>query len=156
MSHDADLYHTDFHAWIARQADLLRAGRVGDIDTAHLAEELEDMGKSNGRELQSRLVILVAHLLKWRFQLHDLAERWREFEGKRWRDTIIEQRAQISGLLEDSPSLQAGAEDALARAYPKARSLALKQTGLPEHSIPTDCPFRLDSVLDDDFFPHGA
>jgi hypothetical protein len=153
MSHHTDLYERDFNAWIAQQVDLLRAGRKGDIDAAHLIEELEDMGKSNLRELQSRLVILVAHLLKWQYQLHELSERWQEFEGKSWRDTIIEQRAQISALFEDSPSLKHNLADALQRAYPKARSLALKQTGLPDGSIPSRCIYDPKVVLDRDFFP---
>jgi hypothetical protein len=156
MSRHRDLYERDFNAWIAEQVDLLRAGRTGEIDAAHLIEELEDMGKSNLRELQSRLVILVAHLLKWQFQLHELSERWQELEGKSWRDTIIEQRAQISALLEDSPSLKQTLADALQRAYPKARSLALKQTGLSDVSIPTHCSYEPDLVLDDEFYPPGA
>jgi hypothetical protein len=155
MSRQADLYELDFNAWIAAQVDLLRAGRTGDIDAPHLIEELEDMGKSNLRELQSRLVILVAHLLKWQFQLHALSERWQEFEGKSWRDTIIEQRAQIAALLDESPSLKQALPDALQRAYPKARSLALKQTGLPEVSLPSQCIYGPDVVLDEGFYPIG-
>jgi hypothetical protein len=156
MSQPADLYHRDFNAWIAEQVDLLRAGRAGDIDAAHLIEELEDMGKSNLRELQSRLVILLAHLLKWEFQLQALSERWREFEGKSWRDTIIEQRAQIATLLEDSPSLKQTLTDVMERAYPKARALALKQTGLPDDALPSRCAYTPEGVLDEDFYPGGT
>jgi hypothetical protein len=153
MSQDADLYHRDFNAWIAEQAALLRAGRTEDVDVAHLIEELEDMGKSNLRELQSRLVILIAQLLKWQFQLHELSERGREFEGKSWRDTIIEQRAQIAALLDDAPSLRSTLPEAVHRAYPKARALALKQSGLADQALPRECPYTPDFVLSDDGFP---
>lgn len=155
MTRHADLYERDFDAWISEQVALLRAGRTGDIDAAHLIDELEEMGKSNLRELQSRLVILVAHLLKWQFQLHALSERWREFEGKSWRDTIIEQRAQVAALLEESPSLKQALPDALARAYPKARSLALKQTGLRESTLPSECIYEPEAVIDETFYPAG-
>jgi len=156
MSQHFDLYHRDFNAWVAKQVDLLRAGRTGDIDAAHLIEELEDMGKSNLRELQSRLVILIAHLLKWQFQLHELSERWREFEGRSWRDTILEKRTQIAALLDDSPSLKQTLADAMQRAYPKARALALKQTGLPNSSIPSECSYPPGAVLDEDFYPSSS
>ena len=153
MSQHSDLYHRDFNAWVAEQLALLRAGRTGDIDAAHLIEELEDMGKSNLRELQSRLVILIAHLLKWQYQLQALSERWREFEGRSWRDTILEQRAQIAVLLEDSPSLKPKLPDAIQRAYPKARALALKQTELPDSTMPSQCSYTADAILDEDFYP---
>jgi len=62
------LYNTDFHSWIQQHILLLKAGRVNEIDNMHLIEELEDMGKSDTRELKSRLTTLIAHLLKWQFQ----------------------------------------------------------------------------------------
>jgi hypothetical protein len=153
MSHLSDLYHRDFNAWVAEQLALLRAGRTGDIDAAHLIEELEDMGKGNLRELRSRFVILIAHLLKWQFQLQQLSEPWRELEVKRWRDTILDQRAQIAALLEDSPSLEPTLADAIRRAYPNARALALKQTGLPDSVMPSRCAYTPEVVLDEDCYP---
>jgi hypothetical protein len=99
------LYEKDFLAWTQQQSELIRQGRWQEVDLDHLIEELEDMGKSNHRELESRLVVLLAHLLKWEFQLNQLEDQWREFDGRSWRKTIIEQRVQIERLLEDRPSL---------------------------------------------------
>lgn len=59
-----ELYHQDFDAWIHDQISLLKAGKMDALDTHHLIEELEDMGKNNRRELSSHLKILIAHLLK--------------------------------------------------------------------------------------------
>ena len=64
------LYEKDFLAWTQQQSELIRQGRWQEVDLDHLIEELEDMGKSNHRELESRLVVLLAHLLKWKFQLN--------------------------------------------------------------------------------------
>jgi len=111
MNKFADIYENDFHAWVQSQIHLLRMGKTNELDIEHLIEELEDMGKSNIRELESRFLILIAYLLKWQFQLATLTMQWKEFEGKSWRKTIIEQRTQILYLLEDIPSLKPKSEE---------------------------------------------
>ena len=89
------LYEKDFLAWTQQQSELIRQGCLQEVDLDHLIEELEDMGKSNHRELESRLVVLLAHQLNQEFQLNQLRDQWREFDGRSWRKTIIEQRVQI-------------------------------------------------------------
>ena len=64
----ARLYDTDVVAWANEQAQLLRSGRLDQLDIEHIAEEIEDVGKSEQRELASRMSILLAHLLKWQFR----------------------------------------------------------------------------------------
>ena len=64
----ADLYDRDFAEWTRHNAELLRAGRASEADLEHIAEEIEDMGNRDRRELRSRLRVLLAHLLKWKFQ----------------------------------------------------------------------------------------
>jgi hypothetical protein len=90
MTDLATLYQTDYAAWTRRNAELLRARRFDELDIEHLLEELSDMSKSDRRELYSRLLVLLSHLLKWEFQYRALSERWREFKGDSWRSTIIE------------------------------------------------------------------
>jgi hypothetical protein len=153
MSNLASLYDTDYAKWAQRNAELLRAGRFEDIDMAHLLEELSDMSKSDRRELQSRLLILLAHLLKWEYQYQTLAERWREFKGDSWRSTIIEQRTQLSGLLKQSPGLKSALVDMIERTYPDAVELASDESGLPPETFPTHCPYPKDQLLDKGFFP---
>lgn len=106
MSSASELYETDYGAWARRQIELLNGRRFADLDIAHLVEELEDMGRSERNELESRLAILLAHLLKWQFQYAQLAERWREFKRGSWRSTIIEQRDRIGKRLQKSPGLR--------------------------------------------------
>lgn len=153
MSSHSTLYEQDFDRWARTQADLLRRGKAQDLDIEHLIEELEDMGKSSLRELESRFIILMAHLLKWQFQLHTLAEQWKAFEAKSCRKTIIEQRTQLNFLLDKVPSLNASLELARAEAHPAARRLAIKETGMPPETFPDACPYHVHDLLDEDFLP---
>jgi hypothetical protein len=150
------LYDQDYAAWAQRTAELLRAGRFAELDVEHLIEELSDMGKSQQHELVNRLRVLLAHLLKWQFQYRQLSERWAEFEGKSWRNTIIEQRLAIEYLLRKHPGLKAKVADAVAEAYPLATELAAAETGLALTRFPADCPYALDELLDRAFYPECA
>lgn len=152
----ATLYQTNYAVWAQRNADLLRARRFEELDIEHLLEELSDMSKSDRRELHSRLLVLLAHLLKWQFQYRSLSERWREFKGDSWRSTIIEQRAQLDGLLRQSPGLKSAVEEAIAEAYPVAVRLAGKETGMPKVSFPDACPYSSAQILDEDYYPETA
>jgi hypothetical protein len=138
-------YDEDFHRWTQEQADLLRNGRLSAIDVDHLIEELEAMGARERRELINRLKVLVAHLLKWRFQP--------ERRGRSLRATIAEQRLSLQDLLDDNPSLRTTLDAQLTRAYRLGRLLAVKETELDETTFPQTCPFSLDDVLGEDRYP---
>jgi hypothetical protein len=69
MAGNAALYDEDFYAWSTEQARLLRAGEFARLDIANIAEELESMGRSDKRQIESRLVVLLAYLLKWQVQV---------------------------------------------------------------------------------------
>jgi hypothetical protein len=75
-------YDDDFYLWTQQQAILLRAEKWQDLDYGNLAEELESLGQSTKRELVNRLVVLVMHLLKWRYQPEGRRQ------GHSWEDTI--------------------------------------------------------------------
>ena len=61
-------YEADIISWANEQAAFIRSGRFDLLDLEHIADEIEDVGKSEQRELESRMAILVAHLIKWQFQ----------------------------------------------------------------------------------------
>ncbi|MFC7334565.1 DUF29 domain-containing protein [Rhodocista pekingensis] len=140
-----DLYDADFYAWTARQAALLRAGRLAEADIAHIAEEIESMGKTEKRELVSRLSVLLLHLLKWRFQP---ARR-----SASWEATVRVQRDDLADHLRDNPSLRATLDGAVADAYRKAAILATGETGLRRDTFPATCPWSVAQILDEDFWP---
>lgn len=153
MNDLATLYQTDYAAWALRNAELLRERRFDELDIEHLLEELGDMSKSDRRELHSRLLVLLAHLLKWEYQYRTLAERWREFKGDSWRATIVEQRKQLANLLKQSPRLKGVLIETIESTYPDAVELACDESGLPPATLPERCPYSAAQLLDKAFYP---
>jgi hypothetical protein len=141
------LYDTDRQAWLKHQEELAVAGRVSELDLAHIAEELRDMGASERRELRSRLITLLLHLLKYEFQP--------QARSSSWLGTIAEQRTAIDDMLRDSPSLRGYLVQTFGepRCYRDAIRRATLETGLAATSFPGSYPHSLDSVLDQNFWP---
>jgi ribosomal protein L29 len=133
-------YDTDFYAWAEEQARLLRSGRFSQLDIAHVAEEIEDLGKRERRALESRLGALLGHLLKWRFQA-DSPNR------KSWRATINAQRRSIARLLDDNPSLRPQLHELLPDAYADAVDRAVAETPLDYDAFPQQWPWTIDEIL---------
>ncbi|MCC5896574.1 MAG: DUF29 domain-containing protein [Phormidium sp. BM_Day4_Bin.17] len=136
-------YELDFYQWTQRQSAMLRSRQVEHLDWDHLAEELESMGKRERRELSNRLGILLAHLLKWRYQP--------ERRSASWQATIAVQRQDIEELLEDNPSLKSYLLEGFERGYRKGRLLAIAETHLPPSTFPSEPPFTLQEALDTEF-----
>lgn len=134
----AALYETDETAWLDATADLIRRGQLDKVDTELLAEYLTDMARRDRREVTSRLGLLIAHLLKWRYQPENRTGSWRV--------PIEVQRQELADLLENG-SLRNHAEQVLARAYANAVRQAVAETGLAGSTFPADCPYTLDEVL---------
>ncbi len=145
MNNLASEYEHDFYLWLCHNVELLRQGKISDIDTENIAEELDGMSKSQHRELISRLKILLEHLLKWQFQP--------EYRSGSWKRTIVEQRDQIEELLETSPSLKYQFDDRIPKVYKKAVEYASAETGIPESDFPKASPYSLEQALDKDFYP---
>ena len=135
MSEYPSQYEADFYQWSLEQARLLRSGDWKAVDVEHLAEEIEDMGKGVRREWESRLKVLIVHLLKWVFQP--------ELRGMSCQLTIQEQRDQLHELLADNPSLKNQITASLERTYPRAVKRTALETSLIEETFPTECPFPL-------------
>ena len=139
-------YERDFHAWANEQAALLRAGRLSDIDAMHIAEEIEALGRTERRELVSRLAVLLLHLLKWS---HQPALR-----GRSWELTIKEQRRQLARHLKDNPSLGPWIDEAMADAYGDAVPRAELEMSVTRDMLPWSCPYGFDQVMDEAFWPN--
>jgi Domain of unknown function DUF29 len=140
-----NLHDSDFYAWSLEQAALLRAGRVQEADLAAIAEEIESMGKTEKRELVSRLTVLLLHLLKW--------ERQPAGRGNSWRLSIANARDEIADLLDDNPSLKTVIDEVTASAYRYARRKAAIETDLGEEAFPAQCPWSFAEAMDGAFWP---
>ena len=141
----ASTYDGDIVAWANEQARLLRAGLFAQLDIEHIAEEIEDVGKSEKRELSSRMAVLLAHLLKWRCQP--------ERQGNSWRRTIKEQRNALAICIRKTPSLKAALRDAewWSGVWSDAVAKAAEETGLGD--FPADCPWTAAQTLDSEWLP---
>ncbi len=136
-----NLYDQDFYQWTQEQAALLKAGALAQLDIENLAEEVETMGRSEKRELVSRLTVLLAHMLKWDFQPSR--------QGRSWEKTIKIQRIDIRQVLKDSPGLKHQFEDIVYMAYEKAVIFASDETDLPETAFPETCPYTIEQIMGD-------
>ena len=132
------LYLTDETAWLEAMAELIESGDCAALDFANLREYLTDMAKRDRREVESRLIALLLHILKWEFQP---AHRSRS-----WQASILEQRQELEGLV-DRGVLRNHADAVLADSYRKAVARAAVETGLPAEAFPEDCRYSVDELL---------
>ncbi len=135
----ADLYEADETAWLEAMARLAARGDAAGLDFPHLAEYLSDMAKRDKREVESRLAVLIAHLLKWQHQP--------EKRSGGWRATAAVQRQKLRRLL-GSRTLRHHAHDALTEVYADGVEQAMIDTGLPAATFPPTCPYTLDEALE--------
>ena len=143
----AGLYDEDFFEWTRRNAELLRAGQVHQTDVAHIAEEIENLGKLDLKDLHRRARSLLAHLLVGQLQPAKYAH---------WRlGPITEERIWLDGLLRYSPSLKVRLADELPGWYAEAVRLAvaMARTTVDRERFPAECPFTVEQILDPEFLP---
>jgi hypothetical protein len=133
------LYEADEHAWIAAQISALNDGQFNRLDRANLAAYLTDMTIRDRRELQSRLTVLLQHLLKIRMQRSRLT--------RSWIGTVLEQQREIRAIVVGIPSLGREADAIAALAYPDAVRAAARETGIAAEKFPATSPWTVDQAL---------
>jgi hypothetical protein len=136
----SSLYEQDETAWLEIMADLVAHKQFAELDHKNLSEYLSDMAKRDRREVFSRLVVLMCHLLKWELQP--------EKQTGSWRGTIREQRRELRQLL-DSKTLKNHADSILADAYAEARKQAADETEMKLSKFPKECEWDVDELLRD-------
>jgi hypothetical protein len=136
----AELYESDETAWLEETAELVRSKRFDQLDSGNLAEYLSDMAKRDRREVFSRLVVLLAHLLKWELQPAG--------RGASWQVMTLEQQQELRQLVE-SGTLRNHAIAVMPQAYDEGRKQAAAETGLARDTFPPECPWDLDTALRD-------
>ena len=141
----AAAYDADFFAWTQRTAALLRARRFDEVDVENTAQEIEDMGRREARELNSRVQVVLVHLLKWQLQPKKRTSSWLT--------TLLMQRSEIEDLLGDSPRLRPRLLHDLPKSYARAVKRAAVETGLRSDKFPARCPYTIAEILDDNFLP---
>jgi len=148
------LYETDFHAWTENQAAALRRNATerlnlaAEIDWDHLAEEIESLGRNELRSMEGALMRIIEHLLKLRFSpAHDPRAGWLE--------SVAVHRTEFQALSEDNPGLVRRVR--LPVVYRRARTIAAssleQRDGLPKSTLPDVCPYTLEQIAADDWYP---
>ncbi|MGH7483509.1 MAG: DUF29 domain-containing protein [Longimicrobiales bacterium] len=135
------LYETDETAWLEAMAELIDEGRLDELDYPHLCEYLTDMARRDRREVESRLTVLLTHLLKWEHQP--------ERRSRSWRTSAVVQRQELAGLA-STGVLRSHADAVLSQCYAHAVERASAETGLPAETFPSECPYTLEQLLTED------
>ena len=142
---NSHLYDQDFYLWIETTAKQLKEGRFSEVDLENLIEEIESMGRSEKRALESNLLILLIHLLKYKYQ--------QEKRNNSWLSTIFEHRRRLNKNLQDSPSLKKYFAENFMECYQDARQLAALETGLTLDTFPVESFLTADECLNQEFLP---
>lgn len=139
------LYEVDYLRWLETTVEKLRSQDYSSVDWKNLIEEIEDMGRNEKRSLESNLIIIILHLLKWQFQP--------EHRSGSWEASIIEHRRRIKKAIQESPSLKPYLESIFFESYTEAVKQAKAETGLPLEVFPTECPYSIVDAINDEFLP---
>ena len=147
LADTANLYNQDYYLWLSRTASLISEGKFSEVDTANLIEEIEDMGRSEKRAIESNLVVVLLHLLKYRYQP--------EKRTNSWKSSIREHRRRLRKAFTDSPSLKRHFEEVFDECYRDGKEQAADETGLPLDIFPQESPFTSAEVLNPDYLPQA-
>ena len=140
-----NLYDKDYYLWLEETIQLLQEGRLTDLDIFNLIEEIKDMGRSEKNALESNLIVLLMHLLKWKYQPEE--------QSGSWRGSIREHRRRILKAFNNSPSLKRYFEVVFDESYQEARKQAADETELSLNTFPKNCPFKIEEILDPEYLP---
>ncbi len=140
-------YETDVVAWSREQSKLLRSGQLADLDLEHIAEEIEDVGRSEQRELAHRMTALLTHFLLWEFQP--------DHRCPGWEAAIYAGRNSTERRIHKAPSLSKSLLDAdwCADAWEDAVAAASKETGMAYADLPDRSPWSHEQLMDRHFLP---
>ncbi len=141
----ATLYEEDFCLWLETTAELLKNRQLENLDYDNLIEEIEAMGRSEKHSLDSNLVVILMHLLRYKYQPQK--------PSRSWLPSIFEHRRRLSKTFKTSPSLKRYYQEVFDECYQYAVKQASIETGLPLNTFPKTSPFTTEETLDFDFIP---
>ena len=158
-----NLYETNYPLWLSQQRDLLAAGNFEQLDIPNLLEAMEQRMGDAVNELESHLIVLLLHLLKYDYQVRVLQDPWVQDKViHTWMPSIINPRNEINHLIRKNPHLKAKTGEALSEAYRHAKKSAIKELSkyirleknkLNQNSLPAECPWTFEQIMNEDWLP---
>ncbi|HHP7231554.1 MAG TPA: DUF29 domain-containing protein [Xenococcaceae cyanobacterium] len=145
-TYNNNLYERDYHLWLLHTARLISEGKLQEVDTANLIEEIKDMGRSEQRAIESNLVVVLLHLLKYQYQPDKRTNSWRA--------SIREHRRRLKRAFRLSPSLKRYFEEVFDECYQDSREQAADETELSLNTFPQKSPFTPSEALNPDYLPN--
>ncbi|WP_257292789.1 DUF29 domain-containing protein [Endozoicomonas sp. ONNA1] len=139
------LYERDPYSWAHQQAQLLREGKLNELDVLNLIEEVEDLGNSRSDAVESFFIVIITHLLKWQYQP--------EHRCSSWRGSINNGRRQIARKIKKNPGLKPKLDELYSDVYEDAAQTAVDETELARELFPKENPWTKEQVMDTDFWP---
>jgi uncharacterized protein (UPF0210 family) len=136
-------YEEDYYLWTQTMVENLKNKNYSKVDWDNLIEEIDDMGKSQKRAVESLLLRLTEHLLKLKYW-----EAEKERNKKHWQSEVVNFRVLLRKRLKESPSLKAN----LAEMYVEVLADS-KQSISKLFDLPAITELTLAQVLDEDWFP---
>lgn len=140
-----NLYEKDLSAWVNQQIEILKSGRLEKIDVKNLIEELESVGVTERRTMESYFEVLICHMLKWKYQP--------THRSKSWINSINNSISGINKILKYNPSLKNFMQKAFDEAWESGRKQALKETKLNSHEIPNKKVWTVETIMAVDIDP---
>lgn len=143
----ASLHREDLAAWLDVQVAALRERRFADLDLDNLIEEVESIRRAEARSVQHHARVVVAQLLQ-------LAHSTLSDPRRSWRSTADTHRDELEMCL--TPTLRRELETRLGDVYTRGRKIAamvLETEGTDQDWLPRTCPFSLEQILEEAWFP---
>lgn len=133
------LYKKDFNAWLFDQIHMIKVKDFKNLDIENLIEEMETLGNSNPRAIESHMIIILMHMLKHKHQSG--------YSSKSWNDSIINAKVQIKVIIDNNPSLKNHPQSVIYKCYKKARRYASEETGIELKKFEEECPWTIKEIL---------
>jgi len=138
------LYEQDYYRWLEQTALHLRKQAFDQLDLENLIAEIEAIGRSEKRAIESNLRAILTHLLKWKYQPQQ--------RSGSWGGLIVEHRIRVRKSLQDSPSLKNYLTEIFSEAYQDAIKIASRETDLEPAIFSLSCEWTLQQVLDEAYW----
>ncbi len=140
-----DLYEKDFILWIEKNVQAIKDGKFNLVDFENVIEELETLGRSEKRAVESLLKQILINLL-----IYEYWTEQKDYNGHHWKGEIIAFRDDLKSYFK-SKTLENHGRSELENIYQSALERAINKTGL--NIFPDQCPYTFEQIINKNWLP---